>query len=60
MRPRVVEGELYSARALQLSNMRVRNLGFFEDVSFEPKATQDPSQLDLDVVQGQVLWSPIA
>ena len=46
---RVVEGELYSARALQLSNMRVRNLGFFEDVSFEPKATQDPSQLDLDV-----------
>ena len=46
---RVVEGELYSARALQLSNMRVRNLGFFEDVSFEPKATQDPSQLDLEM-----------
>ncbi|MCG8589337.1 MAG: outer membrane protein assembly factor BamA [Proteobacteria bacterium] len=46
---RVVEGQLYSARALQVSERRVRNLGFFEDVTFEPKTTEDPSQLDLDV-----------
>jgi len=45
----VVEGQLYSARALQISNIRVRGLGFFEDVTFEPRPTQDPSQLDLDV-----------
>jgi len=46
---RVTEGELYSARSLRLSDVRVRNLNFFEDVSFEPKPTEDPSQLDLDV-----------
>jgi outer membrane protein insertion porin family len=46
---RVVEGQLYSARAIQLSNARVRRLGYFEDVSFEPKPTPDPSQLDLAV-----------
>jgi outer membrane protein insertion porin family len=45
----VTEGELYSARSLRLSDIRVRNLGFFEDVTFEPRPTQDPSQLDLDV-----------
>jgi len=45
----VVEGQLYSARSLQLSNIRVRGLGFFEDVSFEPQPAEDPSQLDLDV-----------
>ncbi len=46
---RLVEGQLYSARALQVSNARIRRLGFFEDVSFEPNTTDDPSQLDLDV-----------
>ena len=46
---RVVEGQLYSARALQVSSRRVRSLGFFEDMSFEPRPTQDPAQLDLDV-----------
>jgi outer membrane protein insertion porin family len=46
---RLVEGQLYSARALQVSNARIRRLGFFEDVSFEPNTTEDPSQLDLDV-----------
>ncbi len=46
---RMVEGQLYSARAIQLSNTRVRRLGFFEDVSFEPKPTEDPAQLDMDV-----------
>jgi outer membrane protein insertion porin family len=45
----IVEGQLYSARALQVSSERIRRLGFFEDVAFEPKTTEDPSQLDLDV-----------
>ena len=46
---RLTEGELYSARGLKLSNLRLRGLGFFEDVQFEMRPTQDPSQLDLDV-----------
>lgn len=46
---RLVEGQLYSARALQVSSFRIRRLGFFEDVAFEPNTTDDPSQLDLDV-----------
>ncbi len=46
---RLVEGQLYSARALQVSSFRIRRLGFFEDVAFEPQTTEDPSQLDLDV-----------
>ena len=46
---RMVEGQLYSARAIQLSQGRVRRLGFFDDVSFEPKPTEDPAQLDLEV-----------
>jgi len=46
---RMVEGQLYSARAIQLSNTRVRRLGYFEDVSFDPKPTEDPAQLDLEV-----------
>jgi outer membrane protein insertion porin family len=46
---RLVEGQLYSARALQVSSTRIRRLGFFEDVAFEPQTTEDPSQLDLDV-----------
>ena len=46
---RLVEGQLYSARALQVSSVRIRRLGFFEDVAFEPNTTEDPSQLDLDV-----------
>ena len=41
----MVEGQLYSARAIQLSNVRVRRLGFFEDVSFDPQPTDDPAQL---------------
>jgi len=45
----VVEGQLYSARSLQLSEVRIRGLGFFEDVSFDAKPTEDPSQLDLEV-----------
>jgi len=46
---RMVEGQLYSARAIQVSNRRIRGTGYFEDVAFEPKQTEDPSQLDLDL-----------
>ena len=46
---RVVEGQLYSARGIQISTQRIRRLGFFEDVSFDSKPTEDPSQLDLGV-----------
>lgn len=46
---KAVEGQLYSARAIQLSTRRIRRLGYFEDVAFEPRPTEDPSQLDLDV-----------
>jgi outer membrane protein insertion porin family len=45
----VVEGQLYSARALALSKARVQGLGFFEEVNFEPQQTDYPDQLDLDV-----------
>lgn len=44
-----VEGELYSARSINKSKIRVKSLGFFEDVDFEPKQTDHPDQLDLDV-----------
>ena len=46
---RLTEGELYSARGLKLSQLRLQGLGFFEDVAFDMRPTQDPSQLDLDV-----------
>ncbi len=45
----VVEGQLYSARGIALSTGRIRRLGYFEDVSFEPQPADDPSQLDLNV-----------
>ena len=37
---RLVEGQLYSARALQVSSTRIRQLGFFEDVAFERVAAE--------------------
>jgi len=45
----LVEGQLYSARAVDTSKRRLKSLGFFEDVTFEPKQTDYPNQLDLDV-----------
>jgi len=45
----LVEGELYSARKLQASKIRLDGLGFFEEVNFEPTRTEDPDALDLDV-----------
>jgi outer membrane protein insertion porin family len=46
---RLVEGQLYSARALDLSKQRIQRLGFFEEVNFEPKQTDFDNQLDLGV-----------
>lgn len=46
---KLVEGQLYSARAVDTSKRRLKSLGFFEDVTFEPKQTDYPNQLDLDV-----------
>ncbi len=46
---KLVEGQLYSARAIDTSKRRLKNTGFFEDVTFEPKQTDYPNQLDLDV-----------
>ena len=45
----LVEGELYSARAIQLSKSRLEGLGYFEEVNFEPQRTDQPDQLDLGV-----------
>ncbi|MGI9431838.1 MAG: outer membrane protein assembly factor BamA, partial [Myxococcota bacterium] len=45
----MVEGELYSARAVDISKRRVEVLGFFEEVAIEPQLTDYPDQLDLAV-----------
>jgi len=45
----VVEGQLYSARAINRSKGKVKGLGFFEQVNFEPQQTDQPDLLDLDV-----------
>lgn len=45
----LVEGQLYSARAINISKTRVQNLGYFEEVNFEPTPTDQPGQLDLGV-----------
>ncbi|MDJ0786098.1 MAG: outer membrane protein assembly factor BamA [Myxococcota bacterium] len=44
-----VEGQLYSARSVRVSESRVKRLGFFEEATFEPQQTDYPDQLDLDV-----------
>lgn len=44
-----VEGELYSARKVRISNTRIRTLGFFEDISLDAKLTDFEDQLDLHV-----------
>jgi outer membrane protein assembly complex protein YaeT len=46
---KLVEGQLYSARALDLSKQRLSRLGHFEQVNFEPKQTDFANQLDLGV-----------
>jgi outer membrane protein insertion porin family len=46
---RLVEGQLWSARAVDTSKKRLESLGFFEEVNFEPKPTDQPGLLDLGV-----------
>ena len=45
----LVEGQLWSARAIDVSKQRLQNLGYFEEVNFEPKPTDTQGQLDLGV-----------
>jgi outer membrane protein insertion porin family len=45
----LVEGQLWSARAIDTSKQRLQNLGYFEEVNFEPKPTETQGQLDLGV-----------
>jgi outer membrane protein insertion porin family len=45
----LVEGQLYSARSIRNSKNRLDALGFFEEVNLEPKKTDQPDQIDLDV-----------
>ncbi len=45
----MVEGQLYSARSIRISQQRLESLGFFEEVNFETQPTDDPDRLDLDV-----------
>jgi outer membrane protein insertion porin family len=45
----IVEGELYSQREILLAKARVQSLGFFEEVDFQVKPTDEPDQIDLDV-----------
>jgi outer membrane protein insertion porin family len=45
----MVEGQLYSARSLRISEARIRSLGFFEEVNFEPTPTDYADQIDVDV-----------
>jgi outer membrane protein insertion porin family len=49
----LAEGELYSRHALRRSQRRVRRLGFFEEVEVEPRRTDEPGRvaLDVDVVE---------
>jgi outer membrane protein assembly complex protein YaeT len=45
----LVEGELYSARAVQATKTRLNSLGFFEEVNVNDVKADTPDQVDLDV-----------
>jgi outer membrane protein insertion porin family len=45
----IVEGQLYSQRAVMLARGRIERLGFFEEVDLRMEPTDDPEQLDMDV-----------
>jgi len=45
----IVEGELYSAAAVDISKARLERLGFFEEVEIAPVNTDYPDQMDLGV-----------
>src|SRR5262245_25399581 len=46
---KLVEGQLYSAHALDVSKQRIQGLGYFEEVNFEPRQTDFENQLDMNV-----------
>ena len=45
----IVEGQLYSQRAVMLARRRIEGLGFFEAVDFKVEPTDESDQLDLEV-----------
>ena len=45
----IVEGQLYSQRAVLLARGRVERLGFFEEVDMRMEPTDEPEQLDMNL-----------
>jgi outer membrane protein insertion porin family len=45
----LVEGQLYSSRAIEVARVRLQRLNFFEEVELRPEPTDDPDQIDLEV-----------
>ena len=45
----IVEGQLYSQRAVMLARGRIERLGFFEEVDLRMEPTDEPEQLDMNV-----------
>ncbi len=45
----LVEGQLYSSRAIEIARIRLQRLNFFEEVELRPEPTDDPQQIDLEV-----------
>ncbi len=45
----IVEGQLYSQRAINIARARIRNLGFFEEVDFQVEPTDQENQIDLEL-----------
>ena len=45
----LVEGQLYSSRAIEVARARLQRLNFFEEVELRPEPTDDPQQIDLEV-----------
>jgi outer membrane protein insertion porin family len=45
----IVEGQLYSQRAVLLARSKVQRLGYFEEVDLQMEPTDEPDQLDMKV-----------
>ncbi len=45
----IVEGQLYSSRAVDIARTRLQRLGFFEEVELRPEQPDDPLAIDIDV-----------
>ncbi len=45
----IVEGQLYSSRAIEIARVRLQRLSFFEEVELRPEPTDDPQLIDLEV-----------